>query len=966
MKGFNYSIHAKIITGYLTILVCLVLSLLIVINRMTALQNEVEFISQHDLEVHNLANQIQKNVLDMETGMRGYVLTGQEEYLEPYHQGNRNWLDNYNKLHSLLKNNSSQQRNLEEIKPLIQNWVTNTGEYSINQKREGKEAELAKHFGQQTGKKVTDQLRTQLTSFLEKEKKLTEERTSELRQNNTNLKITLYAIIILVTVITIATALVLSNSIVKTIKQVVRTIQNITDSKVDLTTRISVKTNDETHELAEAMNSLLGSLEKQQWVQKSMTDISMMYQGITDINELAHKFITRLAPLLNACYGVVYLRRTQGSEVDFAKVAGYATEDDEVAVKTSFRFGEGLVGQAALDQRIFLIDQLPEEHMKVTSGLGASSPRNLLVAPILYEGRVEAVVEFAAMQPFLSQHLTLLDLLQDKFGSSITSVLGRMEVERLLGESQVMTEELQAQSEELQAQSEELQMQQEQLKITNDYLEEQRQFAEQRAYELKKAKDELEEYSRKLQASSQYKSDFLANMSHELRTPLNSILILSQMLMENGADMDEDEVGEYARVINTSGADLLRLIDDILDLSKIEAGKIEILTDEVNVTELPQTLKSLFDPVAAKKNVTFEVVTEPDVPPVISTDGQRLQQILKNLLSNAFKFTEQGSVTVRIALAEAEKIGQGPGGVFEKFGEIDQGPASATEKLSQGPADATGKLGQHEDNVAQNLPQLPAGSPVLAISVTDTGIGIPEDKQQIIFDAFRQVDGTTNRQYGGTGLGLSICREFTRLLGGALEVESEVGKGSTFTLYIPSRLEVEQEIFSAFEEVAAGRVVEDEAEPVAWLEEDSTADEQSEAECSSDDELFNGKKVLLVEDDSRNVFALVTALERKGVTVKVAKNGRGAIEMLRDQADFDLIFMDIMMPVMGGYEAMTIIRGELGLLDLPIIALTAKAMKGERDKCMEAGASDYITKPLNIDQLFSLMRVWLTEQVKSE
>jgi two-component system, chemotaxis family, sensor kinase CheA len=955
MKSINFSIHAKIITGYLTILICLVLSLLIVINRMTALQSEVEFISQHDMEIHDLANQIQKNVLEMETGMRGYVLTGQEEYLEPYHQGNRSWLDNYNKLHSLLADNSSQQRNLEEIKPLIQNWVANTGEYYINQKRAGNDKELAKHFQEQTGKKVTDQLRTQLTSFLENEKKLTEERTSELSQNNTNLKIILYAIIILVTVMTMATALLLSNSIVKTIKQVVKTIKNITESKVDLTTRISVKSNDETRELAEAMNSLLSSLEKQQWVQKSMTEISVMYQGITDINELAQKFITRLAPLLEACYGVVYLRRTHGGEVHFVKVAGYAVADDDVDVKASFRFGEGLVGQAALDQRIFLIDTLPEEHMKVTSGLGASSPRNLLVAPILYEGRVEAVVEFAAMQPFLSQHLTLLDLLQDKFGSSITSVLGRMEVERLLGESQVMTEELQAQSEELQAQSEELQMQQEQLKIANEYLEEQKQFAEQRAYELKKAKDELEDYSRKLQASSQYKTDFLANMSHELRTPLNSILILSQMLMETGTDLDEEEVGEYARVIHTSGADLLRLIDDILDLSKIEAGKIEILTDEVNVTELPQTLKSLFDPVAAKKNLMFEIVTEHDVPPVISTDGQRLQQILKNLLSNAFKFTDQGSVTVRIGMVEAGKIGQDQGSAVGKTGKIGQKPNGTSEK-SQGQG---GKI--------EKLAQLPAQSPVVAISVSDTGIGIPQEKQQIIFDAFQQVDGTTNRQYGGTGLGLSICREFTRLLGGALEVESAVGKGSTFTLYLPSRLDAEHDIFSAFEEVAAGRAVEEMAEPEDWLAEELVAAEVAEAEYTSDDELFNGKKVLLVEDDSRNVFALVTALERKGVTIQVASNGRRAIEILRDGgSDFDLIFMDIMMPVMGGYEAMAVIRGELGLLDLPIIALTAKAMKGERDKCMEAGASDYITKPLNIDQLFSLMRVWLTEQVKPE
>ncbi|WP_157273205.1 ATP-binding protein [Neobacillus bataviensis] len=913
IKGWNYNIHAKIITGYLTILVCLVLSLLIVINRMTALQNEVDFVSKHDIEVHDLANQIQKNILQMETGMRGYVITGNEEYLEPYNLASRSWLDNYNKLHSMLGDNGSQKGNLDEIKPLMMTWIEKSGEYVINQKKANNVEALDEHFTKNTGKKLTDQLRTQLDSFLTNEKQLTANRITQLNQNNTNLKITLYAIIILVTVITIVTAFFLSNSIVRTIKQVVEAIKSITDSEseVDLTTRIKVNTRDETQELAEAMNSLLSNLERQSWVQESMTDISTMYQGITDITELSQAFVTKLAPLLEATYGVVYLRRSQGGLVDYVKVAGYAIANEE-RVAASFRLGEGLIGQAAADKRIFLIDKLPEEHFEVTSGLGASSPTNLLIAPILFEDRVEAVVEFAAFQPFLAQHLTLLDLLQDKFGSVISSVNGRMEVERLLGESQILTEELQAQSEELQAQSEELQMQQEQLKVTNEFLEEQKQFAEQRAYDLKKAKDELEEYSLKLQMSSQYKTDFLANMSHELRTPLNSILILSQMLMESNTEMDSAEVSEYARVVNTSGGDLLRLIDDILDLSKIEAGKIEILTDEVNVTEIPQMMRNLFDPVAANKNVMFNVLTDPDVPAVILTDGQRLQQILKNLLSNAFKFTERGSVTVRMEMAAPEEV-----------------------------------------------PDIQAEEGVLAISVTDTGIGIPLEKQQIIFDAFQQVDGTTNRQYGGTGLGLSICREFTKLLGGALHVQSEPGKGSTFTLYIPCKLESDyygrvDDYGLALEEVAASTRV--------LTEEEVPADEPTEVE-SSGDLLFKGKKVLLVEDDGRNVFALVTALERKGVTVEVAENGKRAIEMLRQQADFDLIFMDIMMPVMGGYEAMQVIRQDLGMQSLPIIALTAKAMKGERDKCMEAGASDYIMKPLNIDQLFSLMRVWLTEQV---
>jgi two-component system, chemotaxis family, sensor kinase CheA len=923
MKGLHLNIHTKIIAGYLFILVCLVVSLLIVMDRMSALQKEVDYISKHDIEVHNLANQIQKNVLDMETGMRGYVITGNEEYLEPYRSASNSWLENYNTLHSLLENNGSQQRDIEEIKLMIMQYITNTADYVVEQKGLDNQMALDDFFKSNKGKKATDELRSHFESFLKNQTNRTNQRVELLNLDNRNLKITLYGIILVVSLITMTTAGLLANSIVKTIKQVVRTIKGITDSReveVDLSTRIEVNTHDETLELAEAMNQLLGSLEKQSWVQKSMAEIATMYQGMTDLTELTHTFITKLAPMFNAVYGVVYLRRNQGSDVRFEKAAGYALAADEDA-EDSFLLGEGLIGQAALDKRIFLIDTLPKEHFKVTSGLGDSSPRNLLIAPILVEGRVEAVVEFAAFQPFKSQHLTLLDMLQDKFGSAITNVAGRMEVERLLGESQMLTEELQAQSEELQAQSEELQMQQEQLRITNDYLEEQKQYAEQRASELKKAKDKLEDYSRKLQTSSQYKTDFLANMSHELRTPLNSILILSQMLMEADEEMDSSEVKESSRVVYTAGSDLLRLIDDILDLSKIEAGKIEILTDEVNVTEIPQMMKNMFDPVAVKKKLDFEVVTAENVPAVIMTDGQRLQQIWKNLLSNAFKFTESGSVKVRIEIAERELV-------------------------------------------QDLLPDLDEEEVVLAIAVTDTGIGIAPEKQQIIFEAFQQVDGTTNRQFGGTGLGLSICREFTRLLGGAITVQSEPHHGSTFTLYIPGRMDGADYQYqlhqAAMEEVAASTSgISREQKPTAGEKEVIVVE-------ASDDQFFKGKKVLLVEDDRRNVFALVTALEKKGVKVHVAENGKRAIEFLQEKPDFDLVFMDIMMPVMGGYEAMKIIRHDLAMDNLPIIALTAKAMKGERDKCMEAGASDYIMKPLNINQLFSLMRVWLTEQVKED
>ncbi|MDD9271016.1 CHASE3 domain-containing protein [Paenibacillus sp. GCM10023248] len=929
------NIRTKILLGYVFIIICLGVAILIVSSRVTALQKEVNFISNHDLEAHDLINAIQKNMVDMETGMRGYIITGDILYLEPYDTAGKTWLDNYNKLMQLVDYNQAQKQSLEAIKPTIQSWIRTAGDYVINLKKQNNQAAIDDYFKQNSGKKLMDQLRTQFDSFLAAEKQLTAARAQQLAQSNYNLKVVLFTLLGIISIFAILVALLLSNSITKTIKQVTTMIRYITSSEGSLETRIAVSTQDEIGELAGATNDMLEDLEKQNWIQTNIAEVATLYQGINDVGCLSEVFISRLAPMLGSVYGVVYLREQHGTDTRYVKIAGYAVSG-EAAAASVFKPGEGLIGQCALDQRIFLIDSLPEDHVKMTSGLGASKPRSLLVAPILVDGRTEAVIEVASLHSFQSQHLTLVDSLQEKFGSAIANVRSRMEVERLLSESQMLTEELQAQSEELQAQSEELQMQQEQLRMTNEFLEEQNHFSEQKALELKKAKDELEEYSQKLETSSQYKSDFLANMSHELRTPLNSIMILSQMLAENNGDLQMSEIVEYSRVVNAAGKDLLALIDDILDLSKVEAGKIDIMTDDFNVTELPQLMKLMFAPVAEKKGLDFDVILEPDVPNVIATDGMRLQQILKNLLSNAFKFTEKGSVTMRIALAD---------------------PGRVKELLHRDPEEK-----------------------VLAISITDTGIGIPIDKQQVIFEAFRQVDGTTNRQYGGTGLGLSICREFTKLLGGSIVVKSELHKGSTFTLYVPNAREADPhaaknnnahqgEIAAAVEERSIVSVSVSASASAQEPEQSRTAaavgDELLLSEAvHSDAQLFHGKRVLLVDDDARNVFALVTALETKGVTVDVAEHGKEAIEMLGEHAEYDLILMDIMMPVMDGYEAMQAIRGDMQMPDLPIIALTAKAMKSEKEKCLEAGASDYITKPLNMDQLFSLMRVWLTKQVK--
>lgn len=734
-------IKPKIMMSYVLILICLGLALLVVSSRVTDLQKEVSYVSSHDMDVHDQLHGLLKNVLDMETGMRGYVITGEEQYLEPYIEGNRNWQETYDHLHQLISDNPSQVQSLEGIEETIQSWLKTGGDNVIRMKKENNTAAINEFYKQNVGKKLTDQLRTQFDAFLITEKMLTSKRVQQIAKSNYNLKVVLFTILGLISIIAVIVALILSNSITNTIKQVTRKIRDITAMEGSLTSRIEVRTNDEIRVLAEATNELLANLEKTSWIQSSITEVSTLYQGIRDITVLSEAFIQKLAPMLEASYGVIYLRQNEGGQPSYVKIAGYAASGQYQAV-SSFQLGEGLIGQCAIDKRIFLMDNLPDNHVKITSGLGVSTPRSLLVAPILVDGNTEAVIELASLHQFESKHLTLIDSLQEKFGTAITSVRSRMEVERLLSESQMLTEELQAQSEELQTQSEELQMQQEQLRMTNEFLEEQNHFAEQKAMELEKAKDELEDYSLKLKTSSQYKSDFLANMSHELRTPLNSIMILSQMLAESNGDIQMSEVVEYSRVVNAAGHDLLSLIDDILDLSKVEAGKIEIMQDEVNVTELPQAMELMFAPVAAKKALDFHIILEPNVPSVIVTDGQRLQQILKNLLSNAFKFTEKGSVSMRIALAESARI---------------------KELLHRDPEET-----------------------ILAISIKDTGIGIPIDKQHIIFEAFQQVDGTTNRQYGGTGLGLSICREFTRLLGGTIVVKSELQVGSTFTLYIPN------------------------------------------------------------------------------------------------------------------------------------------------------------------------------------
>jgi len=997
----------------------------------------------------------------------------------------------------------------------------------------------------------------------------------------------------------------------------------------DLTRSIAVEAQGEVAELKDTINQMIANLaettranQEQDWLNSNMARFTGMLQGERDLETVSRLIMSELTPLVGALHGAFFMMESpdgEGDDFELRLISSYGYKQRK-NVPTKFKIGEGLVGQSALELKPILITQAPEDYVRITSGLGEAAPVNVIVLPVLFEEQVLAVVELGSFGRFTPIQQTFLEQLAESIGVVLNTIQANMRTEELLEQSQELTQELQSQSEELQAQQEELQQtnkeleeqaaslkaseellqtQQEELQQTNEELEEKAELLEEqnRRIEIKNreielARAALEEKAEQLALSSRYKSEFLANMSHELRTPLNSLLILAKLLSENPDQNLTPKQMEFAETIYSAGSDLLGLINDILDLSKVEAGRMDVNVGEVRLTDLRDFVERSFRPVSEDKGLDFEIdVHGANVPPTIETDEQRLQQVLKNLLSNAFKFTERGIVSLRIGVV--------------------QGKQFASEALSR--ADA-----------------------VLEFSVTDTGVGIAHDKLRLIFEAFQQADGTTSRRYGGTGLGLSISREIARLLGGEIHVESRPGEGSTFTLYLPAtfqaheptprdELALEDEI--VFTDVSEGNggppeptggeqeldpalllpsevrddrddiqqgdrvvlIVEDDAEmarteldvarergfkgivalrgdsglalahefkpdaiildmklpvmdgwavlerlkqhpetrhipvhivsagegrqnalragAVAFVEkpvskegledtfgairtfidrevkrllvvEDNederkalieligggddvevtavgTGDDALEAlqlqrydcmvvdlklpessgfelldrirqderfattpvivytgkeltqnettqlrkladtivvkdassperlldetalflhrverklpqekrrlleQLHSAEEVFNDRKILIVDDDVRNVFALTSVLEAHGMAVLYAENGKDGIELLRRTPDVDLVLMDIMMPELDGYETTRMIREDEAFRQLPIISLTAKAMKGDREKAIAAGASDYITKPVDTDQLLSLMRVWL-------
>ncbi len=1012
------------------------------------------------------------------------------------------------------------------------------------------------------------------------------------------------------------------NSMAASLTTQVRAIADVSTAVTqgDLTRSIAVDAKGEVAELKDNINEMIRNLAEtthrnaeQDWLNSNLARFTGMMQGRRNLETVSRMIMSELTPLVGAHHGAFFLAEGEDDELELKLISSYAYKQRK-SVSNRFKLGEGLVGQAALEKTAILLTEAPQDYIRIASALGEGSPHTILVLPALFEGQTMAVIELASFQPFSETHQAFLEQLMESLGIVINVIQQNMRTEELLTQSQQLTEELQERSEELQSQQEELkrsntelemqaaslktseellQQQQEELQQTNEELEEKAMLLEEqntrieiKNREIEEARAALEDKAEQLALSSKYKSEFLANMSHELRTPLNSMLILARLFVENPEQNLTAKQIEFARTIYTAGSDLLNLISDILDLSKVEAGKMDVQVADVALADVGDYVDKTFRPVAQEKGLDFKLDLDENVPATIATDEQRLQQVLKNLVSNACKFTDEGTVALRISPA-----------------------LEGTPFQSQALRDE---------------------STVIEFAVVDSGVGIPADKLKLIFEAFQQADGTTSRRYGGTGLGLSISREIARLLGGEIHVDSGPGIGSTFTLYLPATytapvvepsdepltrervaalvepadelqldpalllpseveddratiepddrfvLIVEDDVTFArtvleaarergFKGVVALRgdvglalaheykpdaivldmqlpgmdgwsvldqlkrhpdtrhipvhvvtgadngrknalragavaflrkpvdksglddafaqissflerdvrnllVVEDDetqrraiigllgdgddvrVTAVASSEEALTQLEEGQFDCMvldlklpdmqgfqllervktderfanlpviiytgkqltrqeetelrryaetiivkdvrsperlldetslflhrvesrlpeekrkilqqlhSADAVFEGRKVLIVDDDVRNVFALASVLESRGMHALYAENGIDGIRMLEQESDIDVVLMDIMMPELDGYEAIQRIRAMPQFESLPIISLTAKAMKGDREKSIAAGASDYITKPVDTDKLVSLLRVWLYDR----
>ncbi|MEH2385709.1 MAG: response regulator [Nostoc sp.] len=1168
----------------------------------------------HTYEVLSQLEDLNLQLINAETGQRGYIITGKQSYLEPYNAATQVLAQKLNELQRLTADNPKQQSRLDVLQPLIAQKLAELKETIDLRQNQSFEASQ-KVVLTDRGNLLMGEIRKVIQTMKIEEDTLLRQRSEKAQAAARQ---TIATVVYSIPVFSLILALIgfaLTRHISVPLKRVSDLAEKMADGDLSVTLPDSDR-QDEIGVLTRTFNQMIVNLrnttqknDEQNWLKSNLAEFTQMLQGQRNLKSVSGMILSNLAPLVGASQGVFYAMESIDDDPVLKLLSSYAYKERK-NVANQFRLGEGLVGQSALEKQRILLTQVPNDYIRITSGLGESPPLNIIVLPILFETQVNAVIELASFGSFKELHLTFLEQLSEILGVFLNNIASQFQTQQLLEESVALTEELQTQQEELQQSNqrleeqahelqesqflvkqsnEELQQLNEDLEEKAELLEAQNQEVARKNQQVERARQSLEEKAEQLALSSKYKSEFLANMSHELRTPLNSLLILARLLADNSLSNLTDKQVEYSRTIYSAGTDLLELINDILDLAKIESGTMSLDIQEILLADLETSLEQTFRQVAQNKELSFTIQLDDKLPPTIYNDSKRLQQILKNLLSNAFKFTEQGGVKLQIDIAtQAEEV----------------------------------------DN------------PMIAFAVSDTGIGISAEKQKIIFEAFQQADGTTSRKYGGTGLGLSISRELAQLLGGRIELVSQPGQGSTFTLYLPRRQEkngqnilttpssepitsirtasiikelpmvesrpttvdisASAKVLSTFpSEIPDDReiiqpgdrillIIEDDDKfarilldmarqqgfktivslqskqglalaqqvkpnaimldihmpemdgwtvldrlkhnpntrhiPVHILSVDErqqrglhlgaitylqkpvspealtqvlseikgfidrqvrtlliveddpvqaqsiieligNSDVQSTAvgtgaeallilrshhfdcmvldlglpdmsgftlieqikleprllklpiivytgkelsrqeetqlrglaetiiiknvrsperlldetalflhrvqanlpppkrqmleQLHQTDPVLANRKILIVDDDLRNIFALTSFLEIYQMQVLFAENGRDGIEMLEANPDINIVLMDIMMPEMDGYETTSAIRQQQQFRSLPIIALTAKAMPGDKEKCIEAGASDYITKPVDTEQLLSLLRVWL-------
>ena len=1112
----------------------------------------------HTHEVVIELHAILVEVTEAETSERGYILTGGNEYLEPFKSAKSNMIKHLAEAKFLTRDNPAQQENLGHLGTGLDTLV-NYYESCIELRRTQGFLPAQKIISAGFGRITMQDIVHHVEASIAIEDKLLKVRQEISIDESQSFARTFFVILMIIAAIMLFLYIVIRNNL------------------------ISIKRAEE-------------HAADKYWHLNEIGTLAIAMQGNRQISEVAQVIIDHMARCLNAQIGAIYIVEAKKMQLTF--LAGYAV--DKIKRESPIiTLGEGLVGQCALGRKTIAISQIPENYFVIDTGIGAVKPQNIIAVPLVHEDSLVGVIELGTITAFTELQKLYLESILMPVSIGLAAGLAREEMKKLLEETQRQAEELEAQQEELRQSNDNLhaktflleqsesnlKAQQEELQLSNQELEENTNQLEEQMERLEVTQMELETKTRDLEVTGKYKSEFLSNMSHELRTPLNSILILAQLLSENkNKNLDEKQT-QFAKNICSSGNDLLSLINEILDLAKVEAGKVEIEPAQIVFNDVVTDIHNMFDIVAKEKDINFKIEfgKSKTAQDVFVSDKQRVEQVLRNLLSNAFKFTEsKGSVTLHIE--------------------------------------------QHVNRKSLNNPKLKNAEQIIAFSVIDNGIGIPFNKQNIVFEAFQQADGSTKRKYGGTGLGLSISRELAATLGGELQLESKEGEGSTFTFYLPLTYDssndlttvatallskeklrvqeikpVKQAVHNAHadEDVFDDRntlnandkivlIIEDDlefskilldfvrernykgivaaqgnaglsfarfyrpdailldmglplmngdeilkllksspdlrhipvqiitggdhkkvslglgafsflAKPVQQIDLQRAFDniegfmtkkvkrlllvedndlqivaikelignsdvktysatsgnealemlqkdrydcivvdlglpdmlgyelletikanpllktipvivytgrdlDKSEAnrlakladavvlktansherlldettlflhrvelnlpqtkqaiirKLHKTDEMLNNKKVLLVDDDIRNVFSLSSALEADGIPCITAENGKAALKILQENPDIDIVLMDVMMPEMNGYEATREIRKMPNYEKLPVIAITAKAMKGDREKCLAAGMSDFITKPVNVEQLISLMRVWL-------